>query len=154
MTLLPPPVTASLSRRLFRDNLTEGNITIHTGLLPYVTFNIVSPMAFNYTMDRLQPGSATSKTAGSISGFAVGTQYWTYGATLADLNSNLRASIAYAFNELSLQAKLVVELGFGGLALMVTGTWQNESSEISASVGLDLRGVLMKLECGSLIRGS
>jgi hypothetical protein len=63
------------------------------------------------------------------------------------LDSNLSAGIAFTFTELALQAKLGLELGLTGLALMLTGVWKNESSEIAASVGLDARGVLMKLEC-------
>jgi len=66
---------------------------------------------------------------------------------LAGLNSNLSAGIAYTFTELALQAKLAIEWGFTGLGLMLTGTWQNESSELAASVGLSAEGVLMKLEC-------
>lgn len=146
MSLLPPPVTASLSRRLFRDSFTEGNITVHTGPQPRVTFNIVSPTAFNFTMDRHKKLPVPPQRAGSVSGFAVGTQYWTYGVTLAGLNSKLTAGIACTFAELALQAKLGVEWGLTGLALMLTGTWQNDSSEVAASVGLDAQGVMMKLE--------
>jgi hypothetical protein len=97
-------------------------------------------------MDRHKGRPQPSQTAGSVSGFAVGTQEWTYGATLAGLNSNLSAGIAYTFTELALQAKLGIEWGLTGLALMLTGTWQNESSELAASVGLNPQGVLMKLE--------
>jgi DnaJ family protein C protein 11 len=147
MPLFPPPFTASWSRRLFRNCFTEGNITVHTGPRPRVSFNIISPTAFNFTMDRHIERPQPSQTAGSVSGFAVGTQEWTYGATLAGLNSSLSAGIAYTFTELALQAKLGIEWGFTGLALMLTGTWQNESSEFAASVGLNYQGVLMKLEC-------
>jgi len=54
MPLLPPPVTVSLSRQLFRDSLTEGTITVHTGSAPYVTFDIISPTFYNFTMDDTQ----------------------------------------------------------------------------------------------------
>ncbi|KIM85726.1 hypothetical protein PILCRDRAFT_5383 [Piloderma croceum F 1598] len=150
MPRFPPPFTASWSRRLSRNGFTEGNITVHTGPRPRVLFNITSPTAFNFTMDRHIKRSQLSQTAGSVSGFAVGTQEWTYGATLDGLNSSLSAGIAYTFTELALQAKLGIEWGLTGLALMLTGTWQNESSEVAASVGLNPQGVLMKLDLSYL----
>jgi DnaJ family protein C protein 11 len=146
MPLLPPPVTVSLSRQLFRDSLTEGTITVHTGSAPYVTFDIISPTFYNFTMDRHPNHPTSPRTAVSRTGFALWKEYWTYGATLDGLNSRLRASIACTFTELALQIKLGVELGLTGLGLMLTGTWKNELSEISTSVGLDAQGVVMKLE--------
>jgi hypothetical protein len=104
-------------------------------------------MAFNFTMDRRIEQSEPSQTAGSVSGFAAGRQEWTCGATLAGLGSSLSASIAYTFTELALQAKLGIEMGLAGWSLMLTGIWHNEWSELAASVGLNTRGVLLKLEC-------
>jgi DnaJ homolog subfamily C member 11 len=146
LLLFPPPVTASLSRRLFRDSLTEGRMTVHTGPELYVTFNIVSPTAFNFTTNGRQNRPPPSERLGSASGFAIGTQSWTYGATLGGLGSCLKTSVAYTFEELALQVKLGIEWGFTGLAMMLTGAWQHESTEIAASVGLNAQGVLMNLE--------
>ena len=146
LPLFPPPVTTSLSRQLFRNSLTEGNITIHTGPRPRVAFDIVCPTPFTFTMDKRQKHLPPSQTAGSLTGFAIGTQCWTYGATLCGVGSNLSANVAYTFTELALQVKLGVELGLAGLALIFTGAWKNEGSGIAASVGLNSRGVLMTLE--------
>jgi len=66
------------------------------------------------------------------------------------LGSHLKASIAYTFSELALEAKLSIELALTGLALMLTGTWENESSAISTGVGLNAQGVIMKLDLAYL----
>lgn len=150
MPLFQLPTTLSLARRLFRDSLTESNFTVTTGPQPRVMFSVVIPTAFNFAVDHPKKQPAPPQTAGSISGFGVGTQQWTYGATLAGLNSNLQAGIAYNFTELALQVKLGLEWGLRGLALMLTGAWENGSSEIAASVGLNADGVIMKLECACL----
>jgi len=121
-------------------------MTVHTGPELYVTFNIVSPTAFNFTTNGRQNRPPPSERLGSASGFAIGTQSWTYGATLGGLGSCLKTSVAYTFEELALQVKLGIEWGFTGLAMMLTGAWQHESTEIAASVGLNAQGVLMNLD--------
>lgn len=152
MPLLPPPFTASLSRRLFLDSSTQGTVAIHTGPRPHLTLDITSPTPFDFTWDE---GSRTkpSATAGSISGFGVGSRYWSYGATFAGLHSCLKAEWGLDFTELALQAKLALEYGLTGLELIITGAWQGESSEFAASVGLNSAGILMRLECVCLYCG-
>lgn len=89
--------------------------------------------------------------AGSVSGFGVGVRYWSCGITLAGLASCLRAEWGLTFVELALQVKLGLELGLLGLKVLLTGTWEGESSGIAASVGLNAEGVSMRLKCVSFL---
>lgn len=148
--LFPPPITASLSRRFFRDSLTEGTIILNTGPQTQLTFNVVSPKPFDFTSDR-GPKKLVTNRAGSISGFGVGVRYWSYGATLAGLLSCLRAEWGVTFTELALQVKLGLELGLLGLGILLTGAWDGESAGVAASVGLNAEGVSMKLTCVCLL---
>lgn len=148
--LFPPPLTGSLSRRLFRKSLTEGTLNFHTGPQPYITIGIVTPEPFDFTAGPYAPPdeSATHSPSrpGSLYGFGMGARYWTYSVTLAGLGSSLRGEWGVTFAELALQVKLGLELGIAGLAWLLTGTWGNETSEVAASVGLSHAGVIMRLE--------
>lgn len=146
LPIFPLPVTASLSRRLFIDSLTEGSISINTGSQPSVSLNVTSPTPFDFTL-RHQPGPKLPREkAGSSSGFGIGSRYWSCGMALAGLSSHLKVELGLNFSEIASQAKVVIEYGFTGLALMLTGAWKGESSEITTSVGLNYQGVIMKLE--------
>lgn len=48
--------------------------------------------------------------------------------------------------ELALQAKIGVEWGFQGLLLMLSGTWSNQSAQITAATILTPAYVVLKLE--------
>ena len=143
-----PPITFNLTRRLSRHSLTDGRLTARIGRNPRVSLNITTPIGFDFTGKR---GASKSKGdpshgAGSVSGLAVGTRYFSWGATLAGLSSNLGANVVYTFTELALQARLSLEYGLGGLAMVLRGEWEGETSSVAAGVGLSKQGVMLNLE--------
>lgn len=149
-----PPVTVNLTRRLSRHSLTDGRLTARMGRNPRVSFNITTPIAFDLTRKRGPKKQAPSDKAGSISGLAVGTRYFSYGVTLAGLHSSVGANIIYTFTELALQARLSLEYGLTGLALMLRGSWENETSLVATTVGLNSQGVSMNIEYVCVVRTS
>lgn len=48
--------------------------------------------------------------------------------------------------ELALEVKLTFELGFQGLLLVFSGSWSNDSAEITAQTILTPMAVLLQLE--------
>lgn len=143
-----PPVTFNLTRRLSRRSLTDGRLTARIGRNPRVALQITTPIAFDLTRTR---GAPTSKKdaahgAGSISGLAVGTRYFSWGITLAGLSSSLGANVVYTFTELALQARLTLEYTLSGLAVVLHGQWEGETSSVAAGVGLNAQGVILNLE--------
>ncbi|KAF7974873.1 hypothetical protein HWV62_11131 [Athelia sp. TMB] len=143
-----PPITFNLTRRLSRDSLTDGRLTARIGRNPRVSLNITTPIGFDFTGKRKASKTKgdPSHGAGSVSGLAVGTRYFSWGVTLAGLSSNLGANVVYTFTELALQARLSLEYGLGGLAMVLRGEWEGETSSVAAGVGLSKQGVMLNLE--------
>jgi len=149
--LSPPPLTMSLSRRLFRESLTQGNLTFNITPQPVVSLNILSPAPFDLSSESYAPPmdrtdmDSRSKLA-SVSGFNLGTHYSSYGFTLDSVNPRLTGEWGVTFSELALQVKLGLEFGLNGLAWMCGGSWANDTSEVAATVNLSHSGVVMTLE--------
>lgn len=143
-----PPITFNFTRRLSRHSLTDGRLTARIGRNPRVALQITTPIAFDFTHTRRATTSKKNPAheAGSISGLAVGTRYFSWGVTLAGLSSSLGANIVYTFTELALQARLTLEYTLGGLAVVLRGQWEGETSSVAAGVGLNAQGVLLNLE--------
>jgi DnaJ family protein C protein 11 len=145
---IPPPVTVSLSRRLFRKSLTEGTLSCYIGAQPRLTIAINSPTPFDFTAEAsdLDGDFFNNSRPGSISGLGVGARYWSYSITLAGLASHLRAEWGVTFTELALQAKFGLEYGLTGLACVLTGVWRGDTKEIATSVGFGHGGIFLRLE--------
>jgi DnaJ family protein C protein 11 len=149
--LFPPPLRVSLSRRLFRDSLTEGTLSFGLGPQPHVTISVTTPTPFDL-MSEFRDSSEDLPNEvplpGSASGFGVGADFGSYVMTLTGLSSTLRAEWGIALSELAMQVKVGLEVGLViGFASMLTGTWTGKTSEISTSVGLAQDGVFLRLEC-------
>jgi hypothetical protein len=140
--MFSPPLSISLSQKLFRQSLTEGVITCSTAPNSYISVAIVSPSPFNDTglpyVSNSGPGSRT--------GFSKGAWFTSYEVTLADVRPTIKTECGIAFSELALQLKLGLELGLRGLAGMFTGMWQSGPNLLSAAVGVSPGGVLVRLE--------
>lgn len=143
-TLLP--LTASVTRRLFVDNLTEGTIVLQSGPRPNVSVNIISPTPFDFSSDNAPPGANLRQRGGSESGFAIGSRFWGCGATLSGISSALKLEAGMNFRELALQVKFGLEWTLAGADLVLTSTWQGESSELATAVGLNAQAVYIRLE--------
>ena len=148
--LFPPPLMVSLSRRLFRDSLTEGTLSIDLSPIPQVTINVMAPKPFDLTSEYCDISEEIPNDVskpGSVTGFGVGARYWAYALTLAGTRSNVKGEWGVTFSELALQVKLGLEFGLIGLGWMLTGTWEGKTSKVSACVGLASDEVFMRLEC-------
>ncbi|KDQ60178.1 hypothetical protein JAAARDRAFT_205188 [Jaapia argillacea MUCL 33604] len=149
-----PPITVSLSRQLFPKSALEGVISLSSGPQPHFAINIVSPKPFDLTSSRTfddDDSDAHSHTRLFYSPLAKGMTYWSYGATVAGLATGLRGEWGVTFAELAVQLKMGLELGFGGLSCLLTGTWSGEEdSEVSTSVGLGQNGVFFRLDLAYL----
>jgi hypothetical protein len=122
-------------------------LTFNLGLVSHVAIGVVSPSPFDFTQEsRDQSQKLPNKPPGSVSGFGVGTRYWSYGVTLAGLGSHLKADWGVTFSELALQVKLGVELSLLGLSCVLTGAWQSAGNEIATSIGFSPDGVFLRLE--------
>lgn len=143
-TLLP--LTASATRRLFVDSLTEGTIVLQSGPRPSLSVNIISPTPFDFTSEAAFPGTNLRQRGGSESGFAIGSRFWGCGATLSGISSVLKLEAGLNFRELALQIKVGIECGLAGLDMVFTNTWQGESSELATAVGVNAQAVYIRLE--------
>lgn len=143
-----PPVTLNLTRRLSRHSLTDGQLTARIGRNPRVALQLTTPIAFDFTRSGGSQKSQTGSShgAGSLSGLAVGTRYFSWGITLAGLSTSLGANVVYTFTELALQARLSLEYTLAGLAVVLRGQWEGDESSVAAGVGLNARGVVLNLE--------
>ena len=143
-TLLP--FTASVTRRLFLDSLTEGTIVLQSGPRSNLSVNIISPTPFDFSSDKAPPGANLRLRGGSESGFAIGSCFWGCGATLSGINSALKLEAGLNFRELALQVKFGLEWTLEGMGFMLTSAWKGEESELATAVGLSTQAVYIKLE--------
>jgi len=83
---------------------------------------------------------------GSVSGFGVGLQAWSYGFRLSGLLSCIKTEWTIWFFELSLALKASLEVGFRGLTYLVTATWTGTNAAISTGFGVSTEGLIMRFE--------
>ncbi|KAI0065244.1 DnaJ-domain-containing protein [Artomyces pyxidatus] len=145
--LRPPPFTLSYSRRLFKNSLTHGVLSLHTGTETYFSANIVSPTAFD-TADQSfdqRPTNGPWSRLGSVSGLGQGVRHLTYGFTLAGVASSVRAQWGVVLSELALDVSLGLQYGFTGLSYVLTGAWGDQQSGVTATVAVNAAGVDLRL---------
>ncbi|KAI6158180.1 hypothetical protein BKA82DRAFT_288206 [Pisolithus tinctorius] len=138
----PPVTTVSFARRLFRDSSTQGSVTwTYSPELPggNLEFNVYSPREFD--LDESIFGGP-----GSTSGLTAGVRTWSYGLTLAGLNSCIKAEFSLLFNELSLRLKASAEVGFRNVAYIVSAKWIGHRSAFGTGVGLSTKGVILRFQ--------
>ncbi|KAI6006956.1 hypothetical protein EDD15DRAFT_2358022 [Pisolithus albus] len=83
---------------------------------------------------------------GSTSGLAAGVRTWSFGLTLAGLNSCIKAEFLLFFHELSLRLKASAEVGFRNVAYIVSAKWVGHRSAFGTGVGLSTRGVILRFQ--------
>jgi hypothetical protein len=111
-------------------------------------FDFSSPEDYVHYTDRMDADFANRP--GSVSGFGVGLQAWSYGFRLSGLHSCIKTEWTIWFLELSLSLKASLELGFRGLVYLVTATWRGTSDAISISFGVSAEGLIMRFEYATL----
>ncbi|KAJ8590065.1 DnaJ-domain-containing protein [Rhizopogon salebrosus TDB-379] len=152
--IFPPHTTISFSRRLFRHASTVGSVgwiyspigmgTLEVDIHSPQPFDFSSPEDYVHYTDRMDADFANRP--GSVSGFGVGLQAWSYGFRLSGLHSCIKTEWTIWFLELSLSLKASLELGFRGLVYLVTATWRGTSDAISISFGVSAEGLIMRFE--------
>jgi DnaJ family protein C protein 11 len=153
----PPPVTVSLSRRLYRRSPKEATLTASTGPNPSLVLSLVSPSMFDFSLDAYSPSSDDGARVDepkpvSYSGFGAGTFYKSYSLVLAGISTGLKAEWGLIFTELAVQVKLALEYGLlSGLGGAATASWTHGKSEIATSVGLNQLGVMLRVRLQFLI---
>lgn len=154
--LLPPTLNVSITRKLFRQRFEQGTLSMNIGRQPQVSFNFISPTRFELgaisslspPIDHIGPGESPSPP--SVSGLRFGTAHRSCGFVLDSRDPKLVGEWGILFTELALQVKVGLELGVSGLAWLFSGSWSNQTSEISATTYLNPLGVVLKLESAIL----
>ncbi|KAI6104396.1 hypothetical protein F5141DRAFT_1216932 [Pisolithus sp. B1] len=150
--LFPPVTTVSFARRLFRNSLTQGSVTwTYAPELPggNLEFNLYSPREFDFMSqdDHVEAmEEATFGGPGSTSGLAAGVRTWSFGLTLAGLNSCIKAEFLLFFHELSLRLKARAEVGLRNIAYIVSAKWVGHRSAFGTGVGLSTKGVILRFQ--------
>jgi DnaJ family protein C protein 11 len=123
--IFPPHTTISFSRRLFRHASTVGSVgwiyspigmrSLEVDIHSPQPFDFSSPEDYVHYTDRMDADFANRP--GSVSGFGVGLQAWSYGFRLSGLHSCIKTEWTIWFLELSLSLKASLELvGYCNLA--------------------------------------
>jgi len=156
--LFPPASTISCSRRLFRHASTVGSVTwsfspitmgsLEIGIHSPQPFDFSSPEDYVHYTDRID--TDFTNRPGSVNGLGVGLQAWSYGLQLSGLHSCIKTEWTIWFFELSLSLKAGLEIGFRGLAYLLTATWTGTSAAISTSFGVSTEGLIMRFEYATL----
>ncbi|KAF8634816.1 hypothetical protein AX17_004068 [Amanita inopinata Kibby_2008] len=147
-----PSASLSLARRLFPRRYERGVLSLHVGQQPQLAFNVIFPSPFSFgTSDPLVRESAPpGSVPPSISGFAYGSIHKSLGIVFTSILPKIVGETGITLAELSLQLKLGFELGLEGLSWLLTGSWSNESAEISATAILNPVGVVLKVDLAYL----
>lgn len=141
------PITVTHSRRLFKDSMTQGVLTCHTGNQPHFSISIISPHEFGAGSDPLDADREESHMKlGSWTGFGTGVRQWSCGIVLAGLGTSLRAEWGLVFPELTAQTSLAMQLSLAGPGLVATGTWGDEHAGVTTMIGLNAAGVELTLK--------
>ena len=148
----PPPMTLSISRRLFLQSQTEGALTVYAGPDPTLSISLISPTPFESSSGQYDPSPTDEpypymRKPGSLSGLLSGAIFKSYSLVLAGIGTGLKAEWGITLSEIALQFKLGLEYGFfTGFSFLLSGAWARGKNEIATSVGLNQLGVMLKLE--------
>ena len=146
---MSPSATLTLTRRLFPRRHERGILSIHTAQHPQLAFNLVLPSPFSIgnssdasAREHAPPGSVPP----SISGFGYGAIHKSIGIVFNSILPKIVGETGVTLAELSFQLKVGFELGLEGISWLFTGSWSNESAEVTATTILNPMGVVLKLE--------
>ena len=140
--LVPPALTVSLSRKLFRSGPERGKITLHLGRkLPSLALMYLSPPSINLSELVRQKQSLPS-----ISGFQYRAIEKAFGISFMGILPKLSASAAVTFTELSTRIRVALEYGLGGLSWSLSAQWSGDAVEVSASTVIQSTAILLQLE--------
>ncbi|KAH0834869.1 hypothetical protein J3R83DRAFT_10498 [Lanmaoa asiatica] len=154
---LPPFLTLSFGRRLFRHSPTQASVTWTSGspagrLELHVhsskPFDLTLPEEYTLAPDPAEP--MFDNGPGSITGFGAGVRSWSYGLILHGLESCFTVNYSIFLHELALRLKAGVEIGLPGAAYSISATWNGKRSAFSTAAGVGNWGVFVRLELSYL----
>jgi len=140
--LVPPALTVSLSRKLFRSGPERGKITLHLGRrFPSLALMYLSPPSINLSTLVCQKQSLPS-----ISGFRYRAIEKAFGVSFMGILPKLSASAAVTFTELSTRIRVALEYGLGGLSWSLSAQWSGDAVEVSTSTVIQSTAILLQFE--------
>jgi hypothetical protein len=141
---LPSSMTLAVTRKLFRRRLETASLELRIGSRPHVSLNFLFPTIFGLrSLESCPPGSSIPP---SSSGLNIGTTHKSFGLTFESVLPKLVGEWGVTFSELALQLKLGLECGFSGIQYVCSGSWSNDTTQISASTVLSPMGIVVQLE--------
>ncbi|KAF9459760.1 hypothetical protein BDZ94DRAFT_1224306 [Collybia nuda] len=147
---LPPSLTLSLSRKLFRRRLEVASLELHVGQQPHLKLELTSPTIFGTgSIDGPQIQVDPSNPP-STSGMKFGTTHRTFGIQFESIVPKLFGEWGITFAELSLRFKAGFEYGFAGFNWVLTGSWSNQTTELSLVTHLSGMGIVTELDIAHL----
>ena len=144
LSRLPPSLTLSVTRKLFRRRLERASLELCVGKQPHLSLTFLFPTLFG--LRSLESPPPVNAIPPSSSGLNVGTTHKSFGLTFKSIVPKLVGEWGVTFSELSLQLKLAVEFGLSGFHYLCSGSWSNGVTQISATTHLGTMGVLVELE--------
>ena len=141
-----PSATITFDRRLFPRRQTRGVFQLHIAREPQFAFDVLFPSPFGIDTSSAAGENAPGSKPPSISGFARGKFFRSIGIAFDSFLPKFVAGMGVILTELALEVKLTFELGFQGLLLVFSGSWSNDSAEITAQTILTPMAVLLQLE--------
>ncbi|KAG6379727.1 hypothetical protein JVT61DRAFT_10261 [Boletus reticuloceps] len=137
---LPPFLTLSVGRRLFRHSPTQGSATwtfspgsptsrLELHVHSSKPFDLTSPEEYTPAPGADEP--MFDNGPGSITGFGAGVGSWSYGLVLHGLESCFTVNYSVFLHELALRLKAGVEIGFPGAAYSISAKWSGKRTAFS-----------------------
>ncbi|EDR09519.1 uncharacterized protein LACBIDRAFT_318663 [Laccaria bicolor S238N-H82] len=140
--LVPPALTVSFSRKLFRSGPERGKITLHLGRkFPSLALMYLSPPSINLSTLVRQKQSLPS-----ISGFQYRAIEKAFGISFMGILPKLSASAAVTFTELSTRIRVALEYGLEGLSWSFSAQWSGDAVGVSASTVIQATAILLQLD--------
>ncbi|KAF8345363.1 hypothetical protein F5887DRAFT_1158884 [Amanita rubescens] len=141
-----PSVTITFDRRLFPRRQTRGVFQLHIAREPQLAFDVLFPSPFGVDTSSIAGENGPGSKPPSISGFARGKFLRSIGIAFDTFLPKFVAGMGVVLTELALEVKFTFELGFEGLSLVFSGSWSNDSAEITAQTVLTPMAVFLQLE--------
>ncbi|KAN0085953.1 protein of unknown function (DUF3395) domain containing protein [Tylopilus felleus] len=156
---LPPFLTISVGRRLFRHSPMQGSASwsftpgspigrLELNVHSSKPFDVTLPEDYMQTPDPSEP--MFDNGPGSITGFGAGIGSWSSGLVLHGLESCFTVNYSVFLHELALRLKAGVEIGLPGAAYSISAKWSGKRSAFSTTAGVGNWGVFVRLELSYL----
>ncbi|RDX54743.1 DnaJ-domain-containing protein [Lentinus brumalis] len=150
-TILLPPLTVAIFRRLFPNSPTQGSLEVSLNPSgPAISIGVTSSAfhdtSLESTLDDEPPYVEPSVRAPSSSGLALYSSDWQIGFDLAGISSGLSGRYGITLLELGVHLQTVLRLGLTGLTWLVGGEWRGPNAAVGANVSVNPDSVVLRLD--------